>query len=194
MYGNFKLTPWAQKISNKRGEAMMEIFRAMIEYFNNKVDYINVFDRNDVRVEGWFKGELLVFFDRLKKQGIIQDYSREKLIRVGETRRQIDFEIKSKDIANLIEIKAMPIAKKKGTPRDLGFYFTENNNGILNDFTKLESINMQNANKWIICFINPKPAKKEWEEKIKVINKGWTLRTNLEEFQDDYYVAIWENA
>ena len=83
---------------------MMEIYKAMIEYFDNKVDYIRLFDKNDVRVEGWFKGELLVFFDRLKKQGIIQDYFREKRIRVGKRRRQIDFEIKSKDIANLIEM------------------------------------------------------------------------------------------
>ena len=194
MYGNFKLTPWAQKKSNKRGEAMMEIYKAMIEYFDNKVDYIRLFDKNDVRVEGWFKGELLVFFDRLKKQNTIQDYFREKRIRVGKRRRQIDFEIKSKDIANLIEIKAMPIGRRQNTPRNLRFYFTENNNGILNDFTKLESINMENANKWIIGFIYPKPTKEEWSSEIARINDGWILRTELEKFQDDYYVAIWENA
>ena len=167
---------------------MEKLKNYIIDYFKTKSEYFKIFDKNDVRVEGWFKGELLMLLTSLKNESIISGFDREVKIYYSEKRYQIDFQINNGYEEYLIELKALAIGQKRNTPRNLQFYFNHNKLGLINDFDKLKKINYKDEDKWVIAFIYPKPDKKEWEKlinenKIKVI-------TDIDKFDDNFFIAI----
>ena len=135
---------------------MQNVIAQVREYFLQEKDHIQAFIENDTRVESWSKAELLVLFTRLKKEKIIDAFEREPNFYTDGTRNQIDFSITINGLLHLVELKALCISQSKGTPRNLHFYFRDDNVGLIKDFKKLERLNA--LNKWIIAFVYPKPS------------------------------------
>ena len=162
----------------------IKFFRDIHKYFDSKNDNLKIFSEQDVRVEGWFKGELLVF---LSKRGI--RFEREKnLINQDGKRNNIDFKIRD----GVIELKSLCVSKSKRTPRDLKFYFREDNVGIYKDFKKLEKIK-ENYNKYVLAFVYPKEKATKLDILLKDIEQkypNWKIVFNKE--GKNFITLVWK--
>jgi len=162
-------------------------------WFLTKSAEMDTFARNDTRVEGWFKGEMLVLLDQLKRKDVILDYRREPNFYRGNKRYQVDFEIKIESEKHLVEIKAPCISQAHGTPRNLNFYFREDDIGLIKDFRKLNLAN--NPNRWLLAFIYPKPRKQAWRvamTKVPSDVSNWHCVTRLNNYPEYLFVSLWK--
>jgi hypothetical protein len=145
-------------------------------------------------VESWFKAELLVLFEQLKSQRLIESFEREPNLRIGKGREKVDFIIRIRAVEHLCELKAVCISQAMGTPRDLSFYFREDKFGLINDFKKLDQI--VGDNKWAIAFIYPKPSESEWQEVITSLPENvrhWQCVINIEDYPEYFFIALWSS-
>jgi len=145
---------------------MEELLPNITNLFLEKKDYFEVFAKADTRIEGWFKAELILLFSRLVKAGAIQSFNREFSVypRSGG-RRQIDFKLSIGNQHHFCELKALCISQAAGTPRNLEFYFRDDNVGIIKDLRKLDSL--KNPNRWLLAFVYPSPSEAEWLRNLK---------------------------
>lgn len=151
---------------------MKELIPRISEWFDQKHEHLGIFANSDCRLEGWFKGELLVLFTRLRKSGVISEFEREANIPSGVPgkRIQVDFRVRIGAETHLCELKALCISQAAGTPRNLNFYFRDDHVGIVKDFRKLEAI--AGRNKWLIAFVYPAPDRLVWERAVTSLPQG----------------------
>jgi len=170
----------------------MEVIKQdILDWFLAKKEYFKVFAEADTRLEGWFKAELIFLLNRLLQQKKIDEFKREPKIDTSAGRKQIDFIIKLNGELHLCELKALCISQAAGTPRNLHFYFREDNVGLIKDFRKLESLPYKN--KWVIGFIYPKPNHNQWKEELSLLPndlKHWKCITDPSEFEDFLFISI----
>lgn len=164
------------------------------DWFNTKREYLAAFACTDSRVEGWFKGELLVLFDRLRLEGRLAEFKREANIPVLGTgrRTQVDFRLSIENAVHLCELKALCISRAASTPRNLKFYFRDDHVGLLKDFRKLDSL--QEANKWLIAFVYPRPREDDWIAAVDSLPtdlRHWEPITSPNGSADDLFVSLW---
>ena len=169
---------------------MESIFKHVKEWFLPRREYFDSFIENDTRVESWFKAELLVLFRRLKKEKAIDDFEREPIFYDEKGKRsQIDFSVTTNTVRHYLELKALCISQSKGTPRNLSFYFRDDNVGMVKDFRKLDHIDI--GNKWIVAFVYPKPDKESWSRTIEHVS-NWKCLTRLEDYPDYLFIALFK--
>lgn len=144
----------------------MEVLVPLIsDWFEAKHEHLATFARTDCRLEGWFKGELLVLFTRLVRDGVLAGFEREANVASPGGRLQIDFRLRLADQqVHLCEIKALCISQAAGTPRNLNFYFRDDKLGVFKDFRKLGSV--EATNKWLLAFVYPAPDAVSWERAV----------------------------
>lgn len=162
------------------------------EWFRDKKEYFEYFARNDTRLEGWFKGELLVLFEQLKSEDIIDDFERETNVQTNERRIQIDFTVKIEGEEHLCELKAACISQAKGTPRNVKFYFRDDHVGLVKDFRKLDQVDRER--KCVLGFFYPKPLESEWQEAVATLPQDvehWGCVTKLDQFPSYLFIALW---
>lgn len=145
---------------------MEVLLPAVQDWFAEKREHLSVFASKDSRLEGWFKGELLVLLERLHQQGMISGFEREFKIPLEAPgkRFQVDFKIQLADVDHLCELKALCISQASGTPRDLKFYFRGDRVGLIEDMKKLNRL--PSRNKWLIAFIYPTPSVDQWNAAV----------------------------
>jgi hypothetical protein len=138
------------------------LLQTIQDWFGNKTEHLTVFASSDCRLEGWFKGELLVLFRRLREAGTITEFDREvNVLSKAGKRLQVDFEIRVATDLHICEIKALCISQAAGTPRNLAFYFRDDHVGLIKDMRKLELVS--DKKKWLLAFIYPAPSLAAWE-------------------------------
>ena len=172
---------------------MEAILRKIHEWFLPKKEQFIEFANADTRIEGWFKAELIVLFNKLVREKIIEDFEREPNFSVSTGRKQIDFTILINGKLHLCEIKALCISQAAGTPRNLHFYFREDHVGLIKDFRKLDIL--PHKNKWVIGFIYPKPKYFDWEKETSLLPKNlkhWKCITSLPDFPDYLFISVWK--
>jgi hypothetical protein len=167
----------------------------LVEWFERKEQYLRIFSDSDSRLEGWFKGELLVLFTELVRRGIIESFTREanENSLIDHARKQVDFKIVIHGENHLCELKTPCISQSAGTPRNLHFYFSDNDLGLYKDFKKLDQISSNN--KWVLAFIYPRPNAVEWENTISSLPSSlqhWSPVTRPVDFQDYLFVSLWK--
>jgi len=135
-------------------------------WFLDKQEHFTAFAQADSRIEGWFKAELLVWFNRLVAEKVIESFEREANIPSPKDakRNRVDFRLRIQGQTHLCELKALCISQTAGTPRNLHFYFRDNHVGLVKDFKKLDEI--AGTNKWVIAFVYPAPDSNEWSNAI----------------------------
>ena len=178
------------------GELEMEILIPYLsEWFLEKREHLTVFAQADSRIEGWFKAELLVLFNRLAVSQVIEKFEREVSIlspRDGR-RKQVDFRLYIQEEEHLCELKALCISQAAGTPRNLHFYFRDDHVGLIKDFKKLDEIG--HPNKWAISFVYPAPDPEEWNNALSSLPSAlrhWRPVTSLGDFPNWVYIVLWK--
>lgn len=171
---------------------MERIIEHIRKWFDGKREYFEAFARNDTRLESWFKGELVVLLEKLKTQGLIDDFEREPNLPTDEGRKQIDFAVNIKGDRHFCELKAMCISQALGTPRNLGFYFRDDHVGVVRDFKKLDQL--EGGNKWVLAFIYPRPSEGEWDGTISFMPESlrhWKCVTEIGDYPEYMFIALW---
>jgi len=136
------------------------------QWFAAKSEHLAAFASADCRVEGWFKGELLVLLNRLERRGVISGFERELNLHLAEPgkRFQIDFKIQIRAEEHLCELKALCMSQAAGTPRNLKFYFRDDHVGLIKDMRKLATLPA--PNKWLLASVNPTPSIEAWSASV----------------------------
>ncbi len=165
------------------------------KWFLDKREHFTAFAQADSRIESWFKAELLVLFNRLVVNQVVESFEREaKVISPKDGRRkQVDFRLQIQGQTHLCELKALCISQAAGTLRNLHFYFRDDHVGLIKDFKKLDEIASQN--KWVIAFVYPAPDSKEWSNAVVSLPstlKHWRPVTSLSGFPNWMYIALWK--
>jgi hypothetical protein len=164
-------------------------------WFLEKQEHFAVFAQADSRIEGWFKAELLVLFNRLVASQVLEKFEREASIispKDGK-RKQVDFRLQVQGQTHLCELKALCISQAAGTPRNLHFYFRDDHVGLVKDFKKLDEI--AGANKWVIAFVYPAPDLREWSNALASLPSAlrhWEPATSPRDFPSWIYIAFWK--
>lgn len=173
---------------------MENLMQYIQEWFVAKQEYLESFARNDVRVESWFKAELLVLFEQLRSRALIDSFKREANLSTNRGRKQIDFTLRASGEEHLCELKAMCISQAMGTPRNLQFYFRDDNVGLIKDFKKLDGI--RHRNKWVMAFIYPKPTRGDWQGAINSLaedTRHWRCITRIDDYPEYLFIALWSS-
>jgi hypothetical protein len=137
-------------------------------WFQQKSDYFSVFAQQDTRLEGWFKGELLLFFEKQKQKEVVIKYQCE--VQPPHSPERIDFKIDLQNQEHWLELKVLSIGRVK-TKRGLPFYFGEDR-GLVKDFKKLENFTTL-PHKWVLAFVYPLRNIEEWHSQIKQLPADW---------------------
>ncbi|AOW10722.1 hypothetical protein [Flavobacterium gilvum] len=123
---------------------------------------------NDIRVENFFVIHSGIYFDKLKSENKILDYSLQHTIKIGEKERvHIDLRfVDNQGEINYVELKHFSISRNRGNGRRLSFYTSNSESGrkvgIVGDCLKLHLLKNQefleeNSNLFCVAFITPKP-------------------------------------
>lgn len=172
---------------------MEKVLTELDRWFLAKENEVKVFAQNDSRLEGWFKGEMLILLDRLKRQSIISWYNREASLYSGGKRHQVDFELKIGEARHLVELKAPCISQAQGTPRNLNFYFSDGNMGLFTDMRKLNGLDT--PNKWLIAFIYPRPSDRAWTAAVTRVPRDlahWHCLTKIDAYPSHLFISVWK--
>lgn len=172
---------------------MEELLQTIRGWFLDKKEHFTVFSEADTRLEGWFKAELIVLFNRLLKRRVIEQFKREPKFKTSVGRKHVDFIILLNDVLHLCEIKALCISQAAGTPRNINFYFKEDNVGLIKDFRKLDILPIKN--KWVLGFIYPNPKHAQFAEAISLLPdnlKHWKCVTDPSDFPDFLFISVWK--
>jgi hypothetical protein len=168
------------------------ILPAIRDWFLAKETHLRTFAALDSRLEGWFKGEMFVLLDELRRQRRIDSFDREECVTTESGRIQIDFVVHLEGEAHYCESKALCISQAAGTPRNLRFYLREDEVGLIRDFRKLSRLT-EPGEKWILAFVYPNPLEK-WAESIAALPqdlRAWRCITTPDDFPAYLYIALW---
>jgi len=163
-------------------------------WFDQKREHLLMFSLADCRLEGWFKGELLVLLGRLEHEGRLTAVEREANITIrGSGRRaRVDFRVSLAGASHLCELKALCISQAAGTPRNLHFYFRDDHVGLIKDFRKLDQL--EGSYKWLIAFVYPRPNEEEWARAVASLPtdlEHWKSITQPADATDVLFVSLW---
>lgn len=173
---------------------MEKLIPPMQEWFAGKTEHLRAFADSDCRLEGWFKGELLVLFQRLRLAGTIAGFDREVNIPLSTPgkRFQIDFRIQLGTEVHLCELKSLCISQAAGTPRNLNFYFRDDHVGLIKDIRKLELV--QGENKWLLAFVYPAPSSEAWNRavgSVPVALRHWRSKNAPTNMSAPFFISLW---
>ena len=171
---------------------MEELLKPISDWFTSKEGHLRAFAECDSRVEGWFKGEFLVLLRNLEATGVIRSFEREPKLQTTAGRKQVDFRVSLRAGDVLLELKAVCISRAAGTPRDLAFYFRDDDVGLVKDFRKLDS--RATGNKAVIGFVYPNPPRPAWERIVHGLPDDvahWSCLTSPGDYPSHVFVSLW---
>ena len=141
------------------------------DVLNEHLQHMKMFHQHEVQVEGWLKGELLVYFHHLQDNKAIHRFEREVILDNQRKKIDIRLEIRNTNPPDYywIEIKHWLIGHQKGYKLNCNFYFTDPTSvGILPDVNKLSGIKADN--KYLVILTTNNPGAEEWIQGINKFN------------------------
>ena len=135
-----------------------EKFEDLVKNFNrylieNKHEYLTLFSKLQIQIEGWFRGELMHYLKEINYE-LTPDNREIKIPNQGpKERKKVDFKIKINDEWCWIELKHILIGyqKSKDNRFKLLDYFMSNNSfSVTKDIEKLKKVNPDPA--YVLCF------------------------------------------
>jgi hypothetical protein len=176
----------------KKGYNTKSFLPYIRDWFLSKREHFTSFSTADSRIEGWFKAELLVLFNKLAQEGRLK-YEREANITSPKDgkRKQVDFRFKIDGEDHRCELKALCISQAAGTPRNLHFYFRDDHMSLIKDFKKLDELPYKN--KWLLAFIYPSPKESEWGKVVGSLPstlKHWNAITDPRDFPEFVFISL----
>ena len=148
------------------------------ELINSKKEYLQLFSKLQIQIEGWFRGELMNYFDGPDHNMTTEN--REVLLN-DEERKKADLKIEFDKTSYWLELKHLLVGYQKGNkkPEDkqagnnfsLNFYFYSGTY-ITNDIEKLENVSkssQETAYKYVLAFVSTNYPE---DKKNKIKSKG----------------------
>lgn len=140
---------------------MDSLIHRIRDHFGQLEDRLICFGRQSVQVEGWFKGELLTLFSKLRDTHQIDGFDRE--VKTGIGRQKIDLQVSFGGQTHSIELKHWRIGTQHGEHYKAHYYFKDASS-IGNDVSKLIQFNQQEDHcRWMLILVTPNPNPKSWE-------------------------------
>jgi len=175
---------------------LIKIIFLLKNHLDTKKEILNCFCDHGVQLEGWFKGELLLFFSNLKNSKVIDDFDRE--VKSPVANNKIDFKLELQ-IDNRIEIvwlelKHWLIGYQKGAKYIAQTYFGDPTSvGIKPDVEKL--MNIKSDSKYMLIAMTANPGKSGCDDGVQKFNDKFpNLKieslTNPVEYNDSYFLGL----
>ena len=159
--------------NNKFEEYVGEFYNYLIDY---KYEYLQLFSNLEIQIEGWFRGELMCYFEAEKN---IKLTTKNREVRISEeSGKKVDFKIPIDKQCYWIELKHIIVGEQKSKDKDqserkkkptynIDFYLRDYNpSNIIIDIKKLAMIK-DNWSKYVLCFIS---VNNEAEPDFDVLN------------------------
>ena len=176
----------ADKLEND----IMEFYKILI---NNKKEYLQLFSKLQIQIEGWFRGELMNYFNEHVHE--LTNKNREvppcdmgnnngqKPDMESNERQKVDLRLELDGKHYWIELKHILIGYQITTPISLGFYFSDKAY-IDNDIKKLAQVCDPDTTHYLysLTFISTNYAKERGKESR--INKIETLEDLKKKFDE----------
>jgi hypothetical protein len=171
-------------------EALLPEIRA---WFEKKRRHLLAFAELDCRVEGWFKGELLLLFKEMQGRHRIAQFEREVKVHRLDTggRTLVDFRVRIGSKHHLCEVKSLCISHRT-TPRTLQFYFRDDKVGVTKDFRKLDCL--EGNHKWGLAFVYPRPTAEAWAKAVDCLLSKlphWQSLSDPRDANKLLFVSLW---
>ena len=154
------------------------------DLIENKQQYLDLFSRLQIQIEGWFRGELMNYFEKQKIP--MSNKNREVQLNDG-TKEKADLKIELNKELYWIEIKHILIGYQLKDSFSLGFYFS-NGTYIHRDIEKLRNIGRSEEKQhgYSLAFISTNYSKEgPRESKIEKINTKDKLENMFEDIKKD---------
>lgn len=170
---------------------MIELLPRMKAYFDTTQDRFDCFCKMGFQSEGWFKGELLTLFSKLKFEDTIQKLDRE--VQVGVGTKKADVKIRLNDTDHWIELKHWLIGDQKDVSYNPSFYFSDPSSvGITLDVDKLDPLT---GHRWMLLLLTANPGVQAWEEGVAKFNSKFAPRhlesqTRPDAFPCTYFLGL----
>ena len=103
----------------KFGELVKNFYTYLIE---SKQEYLSLFSKLQIQIEGWFKGELMNYLDH---HNIVMSTENREVRINDNSRRKVDLKIEIDNEFYWIELKHILVGYQKEQPLPLGFYFNK---------------------------------------------------------------------
>jgi hypothetical protein len=152
-------------------EEMRALVSRFAEYLEKRSEQqLRCFYKYETQVEGWFKGELIYFLDREKREGRLHDIGREKQLPDDESRKtDVVIQFDESRLISWVELKHwIGRYNRRQNNRDWSpsLYFS---NYTRYDVEKLST--MSNAgDKFMLVLFTPKPDSNEWNSGVEEFN------------------------
>ena len=158
-----------------------EKFEKLIKNFytyliESKQEYLSLFSKLQIQIEGWFRGELMNYFEHHN----IEMSTENREIRINEdSRRKVDLKIQIDNEFYWIELKHILVGYQIEQPFNLDFYFKEGTY-ISTDIEKLRSIEQPDKQQYgySLVFISTNYTKKGLKKSTQI---EILTRDNLDE-------------
>jgi len=160
------------------------------DHFDPLQDRLLCFAKYGVQTEGWFKGEMLFFLDKLVERGIVTTFDR-------EVRREtvlVDLQVRLNQL-HWLELKHWLIGKQKGTTYGASFYFRDRSSvGIIRDVSKLLACPAGDP-RWLLILASANPGVEAWRRGVEGFNDKFkpirvTSHTDPGEFPTSYFLGL----
>lgn len=180
-------------------EEMKTLVSRLAEYLRTREQHLRCFNIQgyESQVEGWFKGELLYFLDREKREGRLPDRKRENVVYFDDdpmnakkgTKCLVDvvlqFDKTESSRVSWVELKHW-IGCQKNTPYNPSSYFCQYNKSDIKKLSKIP----KSGDKFMLVLYTPKPNPKKWNDGVNNFNKKFSknLQCSLKPLTepDDY--------
>ncbi|MGD9537342.1 MAG: hypothetical protein AB7P52_05685 [Alphaproteobacteria bacterium] len=171
---------------------ILDIFSEFFEVFVHNKEKFECFSKHGRQLEGWFKGELIVYLEKMKINNKIESFSTEYNIENIESSGKVDFGVQiykgNKLFKALIELKHLT------DKQPFRQYFLPNNSGsYASQMTKM--VESLNKNNYFLVFFTKNPGKEKWEKMILDFNNIYTKiyindLTNPHNYPEYYFPAL----
>lgn len=170
---------------------MRELLPYIKAHFDNLQDRFITFRNQEVQVEGWLKGELLLLLSQMRDSNNIEDLDRE----VKHGRSKLDLKIHLTGGIHYVELKHWLIGVQRGFRLDPHFYFGDPSPvGITKDYDKLDSITSP-CQKWFLILCTPNPGNDLWEKGLDRFHEKFFPRaldacSNPYDYPPSYFLGL----
>lgn len=152
------------------------------------------FDKHAIQVEGWLKGEIVLFFDNEKTGKKLGEFETE--VGSGSGRKKVDCFLRLHGTPIWIELKHWQIGRqKKQLWKAQNYFGDEKSIGICTDVKKLS--NISDGDKYILILATKNPGYEDWSKGVDKLNEKFKplhikSYTNPSDFPYSYFLGLLE--
>ena len=149
-----------------------DVVEGMRTVMQQHVNYVQAFHRAESQIEGWFKGEMILLLEGMKRTGNITGFAHLREHPVPGGKQKYDFVISAEGATNAVEIKAWLIGKQKGTTYDARWYFTDRAVSKLHGEAE-KLLPWDKGRKFILAYCYRRPEVDDWRLGVKAFTNAF---------------------